>query len=159
MHMTATVYKWALVACGVAVLIGISLALSEGQAEREKVGRELKLGRDLFFLGADHAEPIKARVAHHQMALPVTAVRCTNCHDRAGAGAEGRAQVLSPQNLLASTPRRGGPATRFDRESFCKLLRTGVDPAWIVINQTMPRYELSDEQCRLLWTYLESSEP
>jgi hypothetical protein len=34
------------------------------------------------------------------------------------------------------------------------LLRTGVDPAYIVISRKMPRYVLDDEQCLDLWHYL-----
>jgi hypothetical protein len=51
-------------------------------------------------------------------------------------------------------PRRGGPPSAFDRDTFCRLLRTGVDPAWVVVDVSMPRYALSDEQCHALWTHL-----
>jgi hypothetical protein len=151
--------KWALLAFAVISLVGVSVALALGSPVHDNIERELKQGKGLFFTGTDHAGPIRAHLAHHQLDLPVSAVRCVNCHDRAGDRTEGRAQVLSRQSLLVSQPRRGGPSTRFDQVSFCKLLATGVDPAWILINQTMPRYDLNDEQCRALWTYLESNEP
>jgi hypothetical protein len=38
--------------------------------------------------------------------------------------------------------------------SFCKLLRTGVDPASIVIAREMPVYTLNEAQCGSLWTFL-----
>ena len=34
------------------------------------------------------------------------------------------------------------------------MLRTGVDPASIVITRQMPRYTLDDNQCLNLWRYL-----
>ena len=34
------------------------------------------------------------------------------------------------------------------------MLRTGVDPAYVLITRQMPRYTLSDDQCLGLWRYL-----
>jgi len=34
------------------------------------------------------------------------------------------------------------------------MLRTGVDPVYVVISRQMPRYTLSDDQCLDLWRYL-----
>jgi hypothetical protein len=39
-------------------------------------------------------------------------------------------------------------------KSFCRLLRTGVDPVLIVVSRQMPRYELDESQCGNLWHYL-----
>jgi hypothetical protein len=33
-------------------------------------------------------------------------------------------------------------------------LRTGVDPAYILITRRMPRYTIEDAQCIDLWQYL-----
>jgi protein SCO1/2 len=38
--------------------------------------------------------------------------------------------------------------------AFCSLLRTGIGPDHIVINIQMPRYTLSDNECRSLWEFL-----
>ena len=56
-------------------------------------------------------------------------------------------------------PRRNGPPSRFDEASFCRLLRTGVDPADIVVPRAMPRYAIDDTDCRALWAYLSRLEP
>jgi hypothetical protein len=56
--------------------------------------------------------------------------------------------------LLASLSRRGGPPSRFDEAKLCRLLRTGIDPVSIVVAQSMPLYDLSDDDCHALWTYL-----
>jgi len=61
---------------------------------------------------------------------------------------------LSRHSLASLQPRRGGPPSRFDDSSLCRLLRTGVDPAHVVIQRSMPRYELSDADCRALWAHL-----
>jgi hypothetical protein len=52
--------------------------------------------------------------------------------------------------------RRGGPASRYDALSFCKVIREGLDPANVVINSAMPRYQVSDAQCTSLWSYVMS---
>lgn len=103
----------------------------------------------------------------HEMDLPPSVVRCANCHTReaaiapvgtpsAGAGS-GREMVGSPlsyDSLLRDHARRGGPPSRYTLPAFCRVLRDGVDPASVVIPQTMPRYSISDEECRDLWTYV-----
>ncbi|MES1162053.1 MAG: hypothetical protein ABUL50_03210, partial [Rhizobacter sp.] len=64
--------------------------------------------------------------------------------------------TLSSRFLLDARSRRGGPASRFDAASLCRLLRTGVDPASIIIARAMPLYELSDRDCAALWAFLSS---
>jgi len=51
-------------------------------------------------------------------------------------------------------PRRGGPPVAYEQASFCRTLRTGVDPSHIVLPRTMPRFEADDTQCAALWDYL-----
>ncbi len=67
-------------------------------------------------------------------------------------------ETLGPQldreRLTASISRRGGPPSRFDRATFCRMLRTGEDPASVLLPKVMPRYELTDEQCAALWHHL-----
>ena len=159
MKVLVSRHRWVLFALGAAVVAALGAWFADAWAWRQAASAEVQRGRGIYVNGADDAGPIQARMAQQPDALPALAVRCINCHDRSGAGAEFRAQVLSRENLLAQMSRRGGPATRFDAVSMCKLLSTGIDPAWIVINQTMPRYDLTDAQCRALWAYLESAEP
>jgi len=59
--------------------------------------------------------------------------------------------------LLSSLPRRGGPPSRYELGAFCRLLRVGIDPASVVIPGNMPRYQVTDQECRELWTYLTAS--
>jgi hypothetical protein len=81
-------------------------------------------------------------------------VRCVNCH--AGvfpAAGNGSAPHLDKALLLTARQRRGGPPSAYDAGSFCKLLRTGVDPAFILIAREMPVYMIEDSQCNSLWRY------
>ena len=158
MKVLVSRHRWVLWAAGVALLFALGAWFVGALASRDVASAQVSRGRYIYMQGADQNSPLLARIANQPDVLPAVAVRCINCHDRAGSAAEYRAQVLSREALLGVVPRRGGPATRFDAASLCKLLATGVDPAWILINQTMPRYELTDAQCRALWAYLESAE-
>ena len=64
------------------------------------------------------------------------------------------ATALTAAELTTARVRRGGPASVFDAGRLCALLRDGIDPAHVIISTTMPRYEIGDEQCQALWSYL-----
>lgn len=49
---------------------------------------------------------------------------------------------------------RGGPPVAYEAATFCRTLRTGVDPAHVVLPRAMPRFEVDDVQCAALWDYL-----
>jgi hypothetical protein len=102
-----------------------------------------------FFEGQ---EALPARIAGQDFALPVQAGRCINCHGRQAPQRIG--PLLTADSLTDATSRRGGPPTRYERSSFCRLLRTGVDPAFVILPRSMPRYDLSDADCADLWAYL-----
>ncbi|MCU0684753.1 MAG: hypothetical protein MUF34_21320 [Polyangiaceae bacterium] len=102
--------------------------------------------------------PLTAMMVGHTQALPPDAVRCTNCHQPEAAPTRERtenfAPKLGPLGLTRPVARRGGPPSRYDARSFCRLLRDGIDPAHVMIPQTMPRYTLSNADCEALWAYL-----
>lgn len=105
--------------------------------------------------------PLAAQLAGRDLALPVSASRCTNCHRHDGpapaASTAGFGPVLTAAALRTRQPRRGGPPSAYDEASFCRLLRTGIDPAHVLIDQRMPRYAATDAECAALWTYLGGS--
>lgn len=109
-------------------------------------------GRSMF-LGES---PLQAGIAGHTEPLPAGTVSCANCHlGQAGPGIT--ASFAPPLNRAGMTQpigRRGGPPSAFSLASFCRMLRTGVDPAYILITRRMPRYTLSDGQCLDLWAFL-----
>lgn len=108
-----------------------------------------------------------ARIAGQDFALPANASRCANCHSpspspsSASAAALADTQrigpLLTPDSLTQPARRRGGPASRYDSAALCKLLRSGVDPAHIIILRAMPRYDISDDDCAAIWLHLTSS--
>lgn len=104
------------------------------------------LGARLF----DGRTPLRARLAGHTEPMPPTATICLNCHH----GQQSIGPPLTGASLKQAVPRRGGPATRYDASSFCKVLRTGIDPAYVVLNPEMPHYDVTLEQCASLWRFL-----
>jgi hypothetical protein len=114
-------------------------------------------GRQLF--EGEFALP--ARIVGQDFALPAQASRCINCHgaSRGNAASSSAATqqvgpALTPSALTDAVRRRGGPPSRYDAASLCTLLRSGVDPAHVIILRTMPRYEITDADCRSLWLHL-----
>ena len=132
------------------------------------MGREALLALALIFVGCNRREassegaalfegrpPLVARLSGQSTALPPATARCSNCHAReSGVDAKGFGPDVFGEALTASRSRRAGPASRFDAASFCKLLRTGVDAADVIIAHEMPRYEVSEAQCAALWTHV-----
>jgi len=101
-------------------------------------------------------EELHARIRGHEDALPPETVRCANCHEAANNVRLSRvaAPRLDRSILLESRQRRGGPPSSYDQAAFCKLLRTGIDPAHILIAREMPVYEMDGAQCASLWIFL-----
>ncbi len=156
---------------GKLLLLAWLLAPSQGQAnDAVRAGRAMFLGETALL----------ARLATQQQALAATASRCINCHSapglrpatgtapvpsastsnstRNGAGASPASYgpALNSAALLQPQARRGGPPSRYDAASLCRVLRDGVDPAGVMLNPAMPRYGVDDVQCRQLWTLLTS---
>lgn len=114
----------------------------------------IQKGENLFY----GRETLKGTLYLHNRALGTAFVRCMNCHqlqgqskftNRADFGPELGARFLQTENSL-----RGGPARAYDADSFCHMLRTGMDPSQIMIRTDMPRYALSDDDCHALWRFL-----
>lgn len=127
--------------------------------------------------------PLSAHLRGHDHVLPPDALRCSNCHVKGPGPAPATTPAVAPATVdprVATNPRgeppvalpprlnraqlkepqrrRGGPASAYTRETFCQLLRTGVDPASVYAAQTMPVYRLSDADCAALWLYLVAPE-
>ncbi len=106
--------------------------------------------------------PLIARVTGHASPLPPEAGRCVNCHAAGSAGPIAAASastrsfgpVITAAMLTQAIARRGGPPSRYDEAAFCRMLASGVDPAYVIIPRNMPRYEVSAADCHGLWTYL-----
>lgn len=108
-------------------------------------------GRRMFFGEAS----LQGVIVGHPAALPPRLVACANCHEgTTGLAAASLGPRLDGTRLTEMRGRRGGPPSAFSPASFCQMLRTGVDPASILITRQMPRYTLDDNQCLGLWHYL-----
>ncbi|PZQ13586.1 MAG: hypothetical protein DI565_13650 [Ancylobacter novellus] len=93
-----------------------------------------------------------ATIAGTGVALPASASRCVNCHEGSGGGRIGIAP-LDGSTLAIGRRRSGGAMTVYDRESFCRMLRDGVDPSLVTVSRVMPRFALSDADCDALWRW------
>lgn len=99
---------------------------------------------------------VSGRLDGHDFDLPAMALRCAGCHD-AASGADALAlesASLDLGHLTEARSRRGGPPSAYTLESFCKVAATGLDPALVVVDRTMPRFDLSAAECHALWTFL-----
>jgi len=117
------------------------------EADAAEKGRALYAGE----------RPLPGRILGHETDLPAEASRCSNCHGQPGSRNEpGQtyAPPLGKAMLTTPRPRRGGPPSVYTAEALCTLLRSGVDPAHVVIPRTMPRYRPSDEDCAALWAHM-----
>lgn len=144
------------------LVLVIGAALAGGYAWWQRQA-QLSEGEALF-----HGEQaMTATLAGQTLGLPTVATRCSNCHearqpaplsDQAASSASARtyASPLSAMWLQQARLRHGGPETVYDARSLCQLLRTGVDPAMIMVSTVMPRYQATEAQCAALWTYLTS---
>lgn len=140
---------WAVTAM---LLVGLGLITAAWLAH-ERHGQML-LGQALFDgLAPEPDRRLTGRIAGHDRALPAEAARCVNCHTGA-AGPTGFGPPLHAGTLAQPLARRGGPPSIYEEASLCRLLREGIDPAWVMVNQAMPRYDATDAQCAALWAWL-----
>lgn len=101
--------------------------------------------------------PLHGRIDGHVSELPPDVLACGNCH----VVAVGAVQVGDPPDLRGGwlhrqMQRRNGPPGTYDPTKFCAALRSGIDPTGVRIPMGMPRFDISDEDCRGIWNYLES---
>ena len=106
--------------------IGLAaLWLSVAAAAQSPAESSARRGERLFV----GQEPLKGAIVGHDDALPAFASKCVNCHDPAASEKASYGSKLTPAALLEAAARRGGPPSRYEARSFCRLLRTGIDPA------------------------------
>lgn len=114
---------------------------------------DIRRGERVYLGEAD----VSGHMVGHTTNLPRMALKCVNCHAKDASVQKdktGFAPPLSGAHLLHEKSRRGGPPSKYDLPGFCKLLREGIDPAFVVIDNAMPRYKLSLVDCESLWLYV-----
>jgi hypothetical protein len=146
------------------VVLCASLLMALGQEACSRRQSALtRLGKDLFTGGV----ALKARMVGHDSDLPPSVVRCKNCHlvsnpppVASAGGSAGLTEKLGPvlrsETLTRLRARRGGPPSKYDEERFCRVLRKGIDPAYVMLPSSMPRYTVNQQECQALWAYLTS---
>lgn len=138
-----------------AAVLVLVLLLAPAVERRRQEHRRIELGEHLLH---DGAAVLRGRLAGHPHDLPPEATRCINCHATGTAAGRPATAAFGPSlaaaTLTRAMPRRGGPPSRYDAVSFCRLLRQGIDPAWVMVDATMPRYDISDAHCQALWARL-----
>ncbi|MBT2326018.1 hypothetical protein J7E62_27190 [Variovorax paradoxus] len=142
--------------------LALVTALAAGPASRggpePAVPASVARGARLF----DGTEPLAGTLSGHSAPLPVAATRCIQCHTGPGKSAAAVSDFAPPldrRQLREARPRRGGPPVAYEQASFCRTLRTGVDPVHIVLPRAMPRFDADDGQCAALWDYLTQTAP
>ncbi|WP_213955021.1 MULTISPECIES: hypothetical protein [unclassified Variovorax] len=137
----------------VLAMIAVASGLSSG-ADAPLPSGVATAGRSAFV----GEKPLVARLPGHTFDLPAEAVRCINCHapSTGTTGQTAFAPLLTSRYLNELRSRRGGPGSRYDPASFCRLLREGLDPAGVMVNTAMPRYDISPQGCDDLWAHLSS---
>ncbi|MGO4392370.1 hypothetical protein AB4Z46_13555 [Variovorax sp. M-6] len=142
---------------GLSMALVLATTLAAGLAwfgwREPAVSPSVTRGARLF----DGTESLAGTLAGHRASLPVAATRCSQCHVGPGASAAVPSALTTPldrRHLREARPRRGGPPVSYEPATFCRALRTGVDPAHVVLPRAMPRFDADDAQCAALWDYL-----
>ncbi|WGS47438.1 hypothetical protein LFL97_40510 (plasmid) [Burkholderia sp. JSH-S8] len=137
-------------------LLATGLVAACAAAATPDTAHEVSRGRALFV----GAAALTGRLSTHPADLPEGAVRCANCHavGRSASVSRSIAPRLTGMWLSELQARRGGPPSSYDRADFCALLRTGIDPAHVLINVAMPRYRISDRDCTALWCFISKNQ-
>jgi len=134
------------------IFVSAATASAAAHAQALSAHAEYQLGGDLFAGRVN----LQGRISSHLVDLPAEVVRCANCHAVARGPDVPRslAPRLTRELLLGKRSRRAGPESAYDRDSFCVLLQKGVDPAYVVVNVEMPRYQMNAGTCQALWRFL-----
>ncbi len=162
-------------------LFSVSVWCAEQPVPAGIDARTLQLGEKMYREGLlPSGEPMTALI-RGDVKVPGNAFSCVSCHLRSGIGSvEG--QILSPptnglklfkpyyqypppQDEKYGRVKKGmwdGPTSTpiyrpaYTDETLAEAIRDGADPAGRELNSAMPRYELDDENMKILIAYLKT---
>jgi len=138
----------------VGTVIGTTLSAKPQSTLGPKAGDVTKSRRGAALFNG--REDLQGKLDGMSITLPPETLRCKNCHSGPGLAAvsNSSAPALTASTLMTAQSRRNGPPSSYNPQTFCKLLRTGIDPAYVVVSRDMPRYSIDEAQCESLWSYL-----
>jgi hypothetical protein len=144
---------WMVALWMIALWMIASAARAEPPSEQAASAHEEYMRGEALFRGNID---LHGRLYTHVVDMPPRVVRCANCHavDDGPDVPRSLAPRLTHNLLLLPRARRGGPPSHYDRAGFCTLLRSGIDPAFVMISVEMPRYAIDDVNCQALWRYV-----
>lgn len=137
----------------------------------------LRLGEAMYAKGLLPSGKPMSAVLQGDLVVKGTMVTCANCHMRSGLGSvEGGVLTLPTNGALLYAPLRSSrdlpgigmgrgelkyPRPAYTDASLAKAIRSGVDAAGRIMEETMPRYLLDDREMEILVFYLKnlSSKP
>ena len=146
--------RWLAMCAGVlVVLLGVTAGPVSTEGQQKSPSRPSRKRGEALFLGK---EALLGRLAGDIAVIPPELGRCANCHAPSATGQSGSPADLrlDRSTLLALKKRRGALPSAYTRDAFCRVVRSGVDPAFVVVAREMPRYALDEAQCSSLWSYL-----
>lgn len=142
-------------------LIALAWIAACSGAAPELSGAEER-GRQIYF--GEPGSPLDtatAQIGGMDVSLPARGFPCASCHGRAGSGFAERGAVPTdlsrgaltrPYSITGPQGRRRPP---YDLEGFRNAVRAGTDPGGNALSEAMPRFDLSDQDLRDLWAFLE----
>lgn len=153
----------------------LSPALGAGEGAGTVAGytpaQALRLGEAIYFKGMlPSGRPVQALV-QGDIELNGTMGTCTNCHMKSGLGSMEGGVLTLPTNgprlyapltrqqdlpgpLMNRTMFKNTPRPAYSDASLANALSYGVDPAGRYLSETMPRYQLNEDEMRILVFYL-----
>lgn len=144
--------------------VALVLALTSAQ-EAFALSAEQSRGKQIYLRGTSPSGgKIHALVGREGVALPASAVPCASCHGPDGLGRP-EGGVIPPNirwteltKIYGHVHETGRRHPAFDAASLAQVIRTGVDPGGSRLDQTMPRYRLSESDMADLLAYLKHLE-
>lgn len=118
-------------------------------------------GKQIYFEGTSPSgAEINAAVGTEGLVLPASAVPCASCHGSDGLGRR-EGGVIPPDirwseltKVYGHVHEDGRKHKAFDEISVARVIRTGLDPDFNKLDNSMPLYDLSVEDMNSLVAYL-----
>lgn len=131
----------------------------------------LRLGEGMYLRGILPSGGEMVAMVQGDIELTGNMTTCSNCHMRSGMGSmEGGvltpptsgtklyAPLARPQDipgpLMNRTAFKGPPRPAYNDASLANALLYGVDPTGRKLRETMPRYQLTEDETRIMVSYL-----